>query len=544
MTILGRHLTNNQWLYALTWTIGVALFVVAWLLLDSRFGRSLRAVRDSELAAAASGVNRSTYKVAAFGVSAAFAGVGGSLLAINVAYVSPDTFPIQLSLYLLVGAVVGFYGSIWGAVLGALLIQFLPDLVHQVPHIDDKQAGPTTFFFGAVLIVLMLLLPLLLRVASTAYKSGLLSGAMTRNLIASAAALVALALAGIAGASTTATPGVSSSKVTIGSSGPLSGEAAAAAGVLRGADAYFKYVNARGGVNGRKIDFKYLDDAYDPSQTVENVRAVDPAGQRVRTLLGRRHERQPRDPRLRERGGRAAGVLRHRRDDLRPRLREAPVDDRLPAAVLGGGPDLRAPHPGDEWEEGEDRRPLPERRLRQGPAERVPQGARSEEEPDRADRRLRPDDIRRAVAGCAAEGERREHVLHLRVRQVRDPVVRLREQARVEAAHLRQRRRVGFVDHEAEPAGHGRGHDLDRSGGRIRRRRSSRSDPGVKLAAKIIKKYVPGGNPSDGFLVAGMAEGFSFVDALKKAGKNLTRKGLMTAVTHMNEANNPFLIPG
>ena len=166
VTILGRHLTNNEWLYALTWTIGVALFVVAWLLLDSRFGRSLRAVRDSELAAAASGVNRSTYKVAAFGVSAAFAGVGGSLLAINVAYVSPDTFPIQLSLYLLVGAVVGFYGSIWGAVLGALLIQFLPDLVHQVPQIDDKQAGPTTFFFGAVLIVLMLLLPLLLRVAA------------------------------------------------------------------------------------------------------------------------------------------------------------------------------------------------------------------------------------------------------------------------------------------------------------------------------------------------------------------------------------------
>ena len=87
---------------------------------------------------------------------------------------------------------------------------------------------------------------------------------MTRNLIASAAALIALALAGIAGASTTATPGVSSSKVTIGSSGPLSGEAAAAAGVLRGADAYFKYVNCRGGVNGRKIDFKFLDDALRP----------------------------------------------------------------------------------------------------------------------------------------------------------------------------------------------------------------------------------------------------------------------------------------
>ena len=184
VTILGRHLTNNEWLYALTWTIGVALFLRRLVLLDSRFGRSLRAVRDSELAAAASGVNRSTYKVAAFGVSAAFAGVGGSLLAINVAYVSPDTFPIQLSLYLLVGAVVGFFGSIWGAVLGALLIQFLPDLVHQVPQIDDEAGGPDD--------VLLRRRPDRADAAScrsscggaTTYKSGLPSCAMTRNLIA------------------------------------------------------------------------------------------------------------------------------------------------------------------------------------------------------------------------------------------------------------------------------------------------------------------------------------------------------------------------
>jgi branched-chain amino acid transport system permease protein len=166
VTILGQRLTNNTWLYVLTWAIGVVVFAVAWWLLDSRFGRSLRAVRDSELAAVAYGVNRAAYKVAAFGVSAAFAGIGGSLLAINTAYVSPNSFPIQLSLYLLVGAVVGFFGSIWGAALGALLIQFLPDIVGLIPHVDTKQAGPTTFFFGAVLVVLMLVLPLVLRAAS------------------------------------------------------------------------------------------------------------------------------------------------------------------------------------------------------------------------------------------------------------------------------------------------------------------------------------------------------------------------------------------
>jgi branched-chain amino acid transport system permease protein len=159
-------LTNNQWLYALTWTVGGVVFLIAWWLLESRFGRSLRAIRDSELAAAASGVNRAKYKVLAFGVSAAFAGVAGALFAINVAYVAPDTFPIQLSLYLLVGAVVGFFGSIWGAVLGALLIQFLPDIVGLIPHVDTKQAGPTTLFFGLVLVVLMLVLPIVLRAAS------------------------------------------------------------------------------------------------------------------------------------------------------------------------------------------------------------------------------------------------------------------------------------------------------------------------------------------------------------------------------------------
>jgi branched-chain amino acid transport system permease protein len=161
--VAGVHLTNAEWLYALTWAIGGALFLLAWFLLGSRFGRSLRAVRDSELAAAASGIDRSAYKVAAFGLSAAYAGVAGALFAINVAYVSPGTISIQLSLYLLVAAVVGFYGSIWGALLGALVIQFLGDVVGSIPHVDTTKAGPTTFAFGALLVALVLLVPLLTR---------------------------------------------------------------------------------------------------------------------------------------------------------------------------------------------------------------------------------------------------------------------------------------------------------------------------------------------------------------------------------------------
>ena len=166
VTILGVHLSNSRWLYVLTWTIGAVVFLLLWWLLASSFGRSLRAVRDGELAAAASGISPAGYKVAAFGLSAAYAGVAGSLVAIDMAYVSPSSFELQLSLFLLVGAIVGLYGSIWGAVLGALLIEFLPDAVGVLPRVDTTQAGPTTFVYGAILIALMLVLPLVLRAAA------------------------------------------------------------------------------------------------------------------------------------------------------------------------------------------------------------------------------------------------------------------------------------------------------------------------------------------------------------------------------------------
>ena len=85
------------------------------------------------------------------------------------------------------------------------------------------------------------------------------------------AAVAATAAAGSAGARPAATPGVTSTEIHLGSSVPLSGEASVAGNVARGALAYFKYVNAKGGVFGRKIDFTYLDDGYDPGRAVNNT---------------------------------------------------------------------------------------------------------------------------------------------------------------------------------------------------------------------------------------------------------------------------------
>jgi branched-chain amino acid transport system permease protein len=152
--------------YALTWAVGGALFVCTWVLLSSRFGRSLRALRDSELAAATSGVSRSLSRLAAFGLSTTYGGVAGALYAIDAGRASADAFPVQLSLYLVVGAVAGFYGSLAGALLGALLVEFLPDLVGLVPHAHANQPAATTFAFGVILVAATLLLPLVLRIRS------------------------------------------------------------------------------------------------------------------------------------------------------------------------------------------------------------------------------------------------------------------------------------------------------------------------------------------------------------------------------------------
>src|SRR6202043_1333215 len=89
-------------------------------------------------------------------------------------------------------------------------------------------------------------------------------------------ALACVALVAVAGASArrSDSPGVTSTSVTIGGTVPLSGIAAAYAAVAKGADAYFRFVNHNGGVNGRKIDYRYLDDAYNPAQTVQQTRQL------------------------------------------------------------------------------------------------------------------------------------------------------------------------------------------------------------------------------------------------------------------------------
>ena len=164
---LTRVLTGHE-AYVITWPIAGVMFVLAWLLLLGKLGRSFRTIRESEIAAVSSGVNLTVTKTLAFGISAFFAGVAGSLYAIVIGFVNPDTFSINLSLLLLIGVVVGGLGSLVGVVFGALFIEYVPlyapDILNWVEKpfgspLDPQRAGAGAAVYGFSLLLVLFVAP-------------------------------------------------------------------------------------------------------------------------------------------------------------------------------------------------------------------------------------------------------------------------------------------------------------------------------------------------------------------------------------------------
>jgi branched-chain amino acid transport system permease protein len=157
----GLHAAETKshlWLYIVGWSCAGIAFVAAWLLLRGRIGRAFRAVRDSELAAVSSGVSLPIYKTLAFGVSAAFAGVAGSLLVlVTNSYAQPGEFGVLLSLQILIGAAVAGLGSLWGVLVGAVFIGLLPSVAPDVPLIGSAHGQDVVF--GLIVVLIILLLP-------------------------------------------------------------------------------------------------------------------------------------------------------------------------------------------------------------------------------------------------------------------------------------------------------------------------------------------------------------------------------------------------
>lgn len=143
--------TNFFWIGLLV----VITIVVIYNIVNSDAGRALISIREDELAAQAMGVNTTRYKVTAFAISSAFAGVAGALYG-HWRLPHPSDFTFVRSFEIIIMIVLGGMGSITGAVLGALVITFLPELLRQLPGgVYDYRL----VIYAALLILIMLTRP-------------------------------------------------------------------------------------------------------------------------------------------------------------------------------------------------------------------------------------------------------------------------------------------------------------------------------------------------------------------------------------------------
>jgi len=149
----GLLLSPDQWLYLMALLVTVVMFLIARNLLSSGVGRAIIAIRDNPLSAETMGIDNRHYKATVFGISAAYTGIGGSLSAIAVQFVAPDSFGMFLSISLLVGIVVGGVGTLSGAIYGAVFILMVPNVAEQI-----SKSAPWTVY-GIALIVFAFVLP-------------------------------------------------------------------------------------------------------------------------------------------------------------------------------------------------------------------------------------------------------------------------------------------------------------------------------------------------------------------------------------------------
>lgn len=145
----GFALSSNERYYFLVLAFLAVTIALVWLFETSAFGLRLKAVRDAELAAGASGINVTRYKVITLAASAGLAGLAGALYAHMITYISPDVFTFDLTAQVLAMVVIGGLGTVVGPVFGAFALTFLPEML-RVSNIYYQ----LIYGFGIVLIVL------------------------------------------------------------------------------------------------------------------------------------------------------------------------------------------------------------------------------------------------------------------------------------------------------------------------------------------------------------------------------------------------------
>jgi branched-chain amino acid transport system substrate-binding protein len=359
--------------------------------------------------------------------------------------------------------------------------------------------------------------------------------------------LLALALAsGTAAARPTADPGVSAREILIGGTVPLSGIAASYASVGRGAEAYFKHVNAQGGVFGRRITYKYLDDQYNPAQTVQVTRQLVQQDRvfAIFNSLGTEHNLNTRAflnaakvPQLFV----GSGATTFGRD-----YRRYPYTIGFLPSYIGEGKvyarhivstkpraKIAVLYQNDDY--GKD--------LLNG--FRAGLGAKRSNIVATQNYDPLSTDVASQIARLRGSGATVFMLIATPPFAIRGLTAanRLAWRPQVYINQVGSATNImKIISLSASPRIISNAITLQAY--KDPQNPKFRNDRGMRLYRQIMARYLPRGDVNDGFHVYSMAVAYAFVDALRKAGRNPTRAGIVRAVQSLNERANPFVLPG
>jgi branched-chain amino acid transport system permease protein len=134
--LLGYTIDTTTGYFHLVWGLVAAVMLFSINLINSGTGRALRAIHDSDLACNAMGLNVTALKIKVFILSAVYASLAGSLYAHYVTFISPSSFSLFYSILVLMMVIVGGITNLWGAVIGAVVITVLPELLRRFEELD------------------------------------------------------------------------------------------------------------------------------------------------------------------------------------------------------------------------------------------------------------------------------------------------------------------------------------------------------------------------------------------------------------------------
>jgi len=357
---------------------------------------------------------------------------------------------------------------------------------------------------------------------------------------------VAFITAAVAGAASQKTPGVTSKTVTIGATFPFSGVASSYGTIAKAETAYYQWVNAHGGVNGRKIKFTTLDDGYDPAKTVpltkqlveqDHVFAIVGQLGTEPVLSVRDYLNQHKVPQVLVSTGASYWGTEYKKYPWTIGWQPNYVAE---GALYGKyinakqkGAKIAILYQNDDY--GKDYL----RGFRKGLG-----SAKSKIVATQGFAVTQPS-VAPQVALLAHSGANTWFIAGTPTPSVQALVIADKLGWHPQK-YLNNVSATNDIMHKAEQAGSPSAVNgiISTAYTQIPDNPRYSKTPGMKLYRKVMAKYYSSGKVTDAFNVYGMGQGWAFVYALRHAGKNPTRKSLMYALTHTSTKANPFLLPG